>query len=46
MAASDESPAHCKVRGVVNRAIRFEVRLPMAGWNGRMMFTAVGGSAG
>ena len=46
VAASDEQPAHCKVRGVVNRAIRFEVRLPMAGWNGRLMFTAVGGAAG
>ena len=31
VAASEELPAHCKVRGVVNRAIRFEVRLPMAG---------------
>ena len=46
VAASEELPAHCKVRGVVNRAIRFEVRLPMAGWNGRLMFTAVGGAAG
>ncbi|MCZ0945284.1 MAG: hypothetical protein OXJ53_19695, partial [Gammaproteobacteria bacterium] len=25
VAASEELPAHCKVRGVVNRAIRFEV---------------------
>ena len=46
VAASDELPAHCRVRGVVNRAIRFEVRLPMANWNGRLMFTAVGGAAG
>ena len=46
VAASDGLPAHCRVRGVVNRAIRFEVRLPMADWNGRLMFTAVGGAAG
>lgn len=46
MAASDAAPAHCRVRGVVNRAIRFEVRLPAADWNGRLMFSGVGGSAG
>ena len=46
VAAQDGLPAHCRVRGVVNRAIRFEVRLPMADWNGRLMFTAVGGAAG
>ena len=46
VAAGDGLPAHCRVRGVVNRAIRFEVRLPMADWNGRLMFTAVGGGAG
>ena len=45
VAASDELPAHCRVRGVINRAIRFEVTLP-EDWNGRMMFEAVGGAAG
>ena len=45
VAATDELPAHCRVRGVINRAIRFEVTLP-EDWNGRMMFTAVGGAAG
>ncbi len=45
VAATDAMPAHCRVRGVVNRAIRFEVTLP-EDWNGRMMFTAVGGGAG
>ena len=45
VAATDALPAHCRVRGVVNRAIRFEVTLPND-WNGRLMFTAVGGSAG
>ena len=43
--ATDELPAHCRVRGVINRAIRFEVTLP-EDWNGRFMFTAVGGAAG
>ena len=33
------------MRGVVNRAIRFEVTLP-DDWNGRMMFSTVGGAAG
>lgn len=45
VAATDALPAHCRVRGVVNRAIRFEVTLP-DNWNGRFMFTAVGGNAG
>ena len=45
VAATDALPAHCRVRGVVNRAIRFEVTLP-DDWNGRFMFTAVGGNAG
>ncbi len=43
--ASEGVPAHCRVRGVVNRAIRFEVTLP-DDWNGRMMFSTVGGAAG
>ncbi len=43
--ASEGAPAHCRVRGVVNRAIRFEVTLP-DDWNGRMMFSTVGGAAG
>ena len=46
VASSDEAPAHCRVRGVVNRAIRFEVTMPLDGWNGRLMFSGVGGSAG
>ncbi len=45
VAATDELPAHCRVRGVINRAIRFEVTLPEQ-WSGRLMFEAVGGLAG
>ena len=40
------SPQHCRLRGVVNRAIRVEVRMPTQDWNGRIMFSAVGGGAG
>ena len=45
VAATEALPAHCRVGGVVNRAIRFEVTLP-DDWNGRMTFTTVGGGAG
>ena len=45
VAATEALPAHCRVRGVVNRAIRFEVTLPEE-WNGRLMFSTVGGGAG
>ena len=44
--ASGNVPSHCHVRGVINRAIRFEVTLPIDGWNGRFMFSTVGGFAG
>lgn len=44
--ATDALPAHCRVRGVVNRAIRFEVTMPVADWNSRLMFSTVGGGAG
>ena len=63
MPATEAAPEHCRVRGVVNRAIRFEVTMPMnicpedppenctwcescGAWNGRLMFSAVGGAAG
>lgn len=44
--ATAATPAHCRVRGVINRAIRFEVTMPADAWNGRMMFSTVGGGAG
>ena len=44
--ATDEMPAYCHVRGVINRAIRFEVTLPLENWNGRLLFSTVGGTAG
>ena len=44
--ATHATPAYCHVRGVINRAIRFDVTLPVEGWNGRFMFSTVGGFAG
>ncbi len=47
---SENLPHHCRVRGVINRAIRFEVTMPIpmgeSMWNGRLMFSTVGGGAG
>ncbi len=46
IAAGSDTPEHCRLRAVVNRAIRVEVRLPTVDWNGRFMFSTVGGGAG
>ena len=43
---TDSLPRHCKVRAVINRAIQVEVTMPVDNWNGRMMFSTVGGGAG
>ena len=44
--ATPTIPSHCRVRAVINRAIQVEVRLPLTEWNGRFMFSTVGGGAG
>ncbi len=44
--ADAQLPEHCRLRAVVNRAIRVEVRMPTQDWNGRIMFSTVGGGAG
>ena len=44
--ATDTLPRHCAVRGVINRAIQFEVRLPLTDWNGRFLMLGTGGSSG
>ena len=44
--AQGDVPTHCRARGVVNRAIQVEVRMPIEGWNGRFMFSPPGGWGG
>ena len=39
-------PAFCRVTGVISPAIRFEVWLPLTGWNGKFEGTGNGGYAG
>jgi len=39
-------PAFCRVTGVISPAIRFEVWLPLANWNGKFEGTGNGGYAG
>jgi len=44
--ASPPDPAYCRVEGVVAPAVRFEVRLPAAGWNGKFQGVGNGAFAG
>ena len=46
ISAAGDVPEHCAVRGVINRAIRFEVRMPLVNWNGRFLMMGTGGSSG
>ncbi len=39
-------PAFCRVVGVTSPAVRFEVWLPQAGWNGKFQGVGNGGTAG
>jgi feruloyl esterase len=43
--AAGSTPAHCRVSGVLDPEIAFEVRLPSA-WNGRLYMIGNGGHAG
>lgn len=45
-AREDGLPAHCRVLGYVRPAINFEVRLPVAGWNGKFYMVGCGGFCG
>ena len=45
MSAGEAGPAHCKVRGVIETEINFELLLP-AEWNGRFMMGGGGGFVG
>ena len=44
--AQGNTPAHCQVNGVIDGTIRFQVSMPLEGWQGRMMFLAHGGNSG
>ena len=46
IAATDKVPEHCRVRGVIDTTIRFELSMPTSGWTGRFLFQAPGGLAG
>jgi len=39
-------PAFCRVKGVANGSIGFEVWLPVRGWNGRLLSVGAGGFGG
>ena len=43
--ATDAVPAHCRISGLVETEIRFEVNLPLQ-WNGRLYMYGNGGLAG
>jgi len=44
--ASGELPGYCKVAGMIDGAIGFEVRLPLEDWNGRFLMQGCGGLCG
>ena len=46
VAAAEGVPEHCVVHGVLNRSIRFEVRMPTSNWNGRFLMAGTGGGSG
>src|SRR4051812_40258188 len=39
-------PAYCEVVGYAWRNVRFRVRMPLAGWNGKLVVLGTGGQAG
>ncbi|HUO68588.1 MAG TPA: tannase/feruloyl esterase family alpha/beta hydrolase, partial [Gammaproteobacteria bacterium] len=45
IAAQGPTPAHCRVSGIIDPEVAFEVNLP-AGWNGRFYMIGNGGLAG
>lgn len=42
----DGSPSYCEVVGYAWRNVQFRVRLPAAGWNGKLVVLGTGGQAG
>jgi len=46
VAAAGDLPAHCRVQGTIPQAIHFELRLPVADWNGKFYLAGCGGFCG
>ncbi len=46
VAAANEFPAYCQVKGYVSSAIEFELRLPLENWNGKFIQRGCGGFCG
>lgn len=46
VAAQDDLPAYCKVEGIIEPQIGFELRLPLTGWNGKYLQQGCGGMCG
>lgn len=46
MAAKGDVPAHCRVLGTIAPKIRFDLRLPLSGWNGKFYMAGCGGYCG
>jgi len=44
--ADDKLEAYCKINGIIQPQIQFEMRLPSAGWNGRYLQLGCGGFCG
>jgi hypothetical protein len=46
MAAATDLPTYCRVVGMIEPEVKFELRLPVAGWNGRFLMQGCGGMCG
>lgn len=46
VAAVGATPSYCEVTGYAWRNVQFRVRLPMTGWNGKLVVFGTGGQAG
>jgi len=44
--AAGSSPAYCRVQGYVMPQVRFEIRLPLSNWNGKLLEVGDGGWGG
>jgi feruloyl esterase len=44
--AKGRVPAHCRVLGTIAPEIRFDLRMPLSGWNGKVYMAGCGGYCG